>query len=405
MKSYLISLTKNNLQKNGFSEHYSYWFSKKIIDDFFDRTIPIAKYFWAYKRGFTPKKVSLFNLDENNYRNYLSDYDYFQLHPINGQFTHWIDDKLTFRYLLEPFHQYLPKYYFHLDRGEVFRLPDYSGKLPISIDQVISFLKEQKELAAKLLNASGGDGFYKLSARDDNYFLNDKKVSRQNLFNIFSEWRDNIGGGYLLTEYLHPCEEFSRIWPKSTNTIRVSIIRNKNEPPIIVDGFMRFGSSITNYTDSAISGGIVCRLNINDGTFYDGAIIGKSDIQKIKRHPDTDSLLEGVIPHWDNVKSVILDISNYISHNIYMGFDVVITDDGFKIIEINSHRGLITNQYYQPYLQDEVIKIFFTTQIAEKKQEVKLLKASRPLGKFLNMLKKLKHRVSLLTKTHTREKV
>lgn len=400
-----MSLTKKYLQKNGFSEHYSYWFSKKIVDDLFDRTIPIKRYFWAYKRGFTPKKVELFNLDESNFKNYLSDYDYFQLHPINRNFSHWIDDKLTFRYLLEPFQKYLPKYYFHLDRGEVTCLPDYPGKSPASIDQIISFLNDKKELAAKLLNASGGEGFYKLHVHHNYYLINDIQVTQQELLNTLATWRDNVGGGYLITEYLHPCEEFSRIWPKSTNTIRVSIIRNKHKAPVIVDGFMRFGSSKTNYTDSAVSGGIICRLNIDDGAFFDGAIIGKHDIQKITNHPDTGSLLQGVVPYWDDVKKVLLEICNYISHIIYMGFDVVITNDGFKVIEINSHRGLITNQYYQPYLQTEITKEFFTTLMTAKKQEVELIKASRPPRQFINTLKKIKHQVSMLTKHHPDEKV
>jgi len=42
-----------------------------------------------------------------------------------------------------------------------------------------------------------------------------------------------------------------------------------------------------------------------------------------------------------------------------MGFDIIATEDGFKILEINSHEGIEFNQYYFPYMKHESTRSFF----------------------------------------------
>lgn len=42
----------------------------------------------------------------------------------------------------------------------------------------------------------------------------------------------------------------------------------------------------------------------------------------------------------------------------YLGFDIIITDDGFKIIEINSLSALTFLAYYNPFLKTNIVKSF-----------------------------------------------
>ena len=55
-----------------------------------------------------------------------------------------------------------------------------------------------------------------------------------------------------------------------------------------------------------------------------------------------------------------------IQQEIFIGYDVIITEDGFKIIEINSQPGLIF-QYFCPIYKNELLKKKFIELIAEKK--------------------------------------
>ena len=79
-----------------------------------------------------------------------------------------------------------------------------------------------------------------------------------------------------------------------------------------------------------------------------------------------------MLPNWSLVREKVMEIYCFIPQVRYMGFDLIVTDDGFKIIEINSHPGLFFMQSYFPALKDEPSKGFFTQLLAEKRANMKL---------------------------------
>jgi hypothetical protein len=394
MKSLLQILIQKLLFRSGYSDHYAQAFSRTILNDLFTTDLPIKKKLWAYKRGFLSYKIDYFGLTPKNYKSFLACFDYYRLHPINGHFSHWVDDKLTIRYILEPYKEFLPEYYFHLYDGEVLCLPDCPNMSSNSMTSILDLLEKEKVLAAKLLNKSQGEGFFKLEFTQNGYLINNQLLSKKELIILLENWRDEIGGGYIITKFLRPCQEFSQIWGKSANTVRITTIRNKNESAKVVDGFIRFGTKDTDFTDSTNHGAVTCLIDTKDGTFSDGVIINHHKIIESKFHPDTGLLVEGIIPNWDFVKGKIIEICNYMPHVIFMGFDIVFTDQGFKIIEINSQQGLAFNQIYKPYLENKETKAFFSSLIYKKKQELDNKKAAKLLGKIILLLKKFKHQMS-----------
>lgn len=59
------------------------------------------------------------------------------------------------------------------------------------------------------------------------------------------------------------------------------------------------------------------------------------------KHPDTGSILEGkVIPGWEQLKSEIEDLTNRFPYLNFVGWDVLLTEEGFCIIEGNASSGL-----------------------------------------------------------------
>jgi hypothetical protein len=44
----------------------------------------------------------------------------------------------------------------------------------------------------------------------------------------------------------------------------------------------------------------------------------------------------------------------------------VMTEEGFKILEINSHQGIACFQYYYPLLENNAAGLFFKTILNEK---------------------------------------
>jgi hypothetical protein len=349
---------------------YSSYFAPIILDKWFvdifkNNKITLSQKLWAQKRGFLSNKITFYGLTNENYVNYLPDFDYFWLHPIDGAYSHWIDDKLTIRYILQPFAAYLPGYYFHIYHGEILRLMDCPGGYGQTIQGIINLLREKRLLAAKFGSGTLGKGFYKLAYDSHNYFINNQLSTELELQELIGRWLKLIGEPYIITEFIQAHRDLRKIWDGSPNSLRIMVIRERDKLPEIVFCFIRFGVKNTGVIEDPY--GVRCRVDLHTGSFSGGEIHTDFKMLESKFHPDSKVLVEGVVPHWNLVKEKILEISDTISQVKYLGYDVIITDDGFKIIEINSHQGLELIQYYQPLLIDGVSKDLFKKLLEDKK--------------------------------------
>ncbi len=339
------------------------------FDDFTkNRNTTLSQKIWAQKRGFLSGKISLYGLTDENYRDFLPDFDYYRLHPINRDFSHWIDDKLTMKYILQPFSKYLPEYYYQLCRNEILRLMDCPPGYGQSIEDIILLLKEKHFLAAKLIAGSDGEGFTKLAWVKNEYFMNNRSCSAHELETLLNKWVQKNSGSYLITEYLSGNKELGRIWSETPNTLRIMVIRERGQTPKIVRSYWRFGSKKTGVVDNAASEGVTCKVDIISGFFSDARILDTKNRKWIdcRYHPDTNALVEGIIPFWGLINEKIIEICCTIPQVRYLGFDIIITDDGFKIIEINSHQGITYFQSYDPLLTDPACKSFFLNLLEDK---------------------------------------
>lgn len=93
-------LLTEELRKLGMDFKWTKMFVKKLADDEKGFSLTQEEKAWALKRGFFPGRVKLYGLNEENYRNYLPDFNYFMLHPLNHHFKIWVNDKLTLKYIL-----------------------------------------------------------------------------------------------------------------------------------------------------------------------------------------------------------------------------------------------------------------------------------------------------------------
>ena len=75
-------------------------FVKKLKDD--EEAFPVKdeeQKKWAMEKGFFPGRIMLYGLTEANWQDYVPDYPYFMLHPMNNHFLKWLD-KTTLKYIL-----------------------------------------------------------------------------------------------------------------------------------------------------------------------------------------------------------------------------------------------------------------------------------------------------------------
>ena len=64
------------------------------------------------------------------------------------------------------------------------------------------------------------------------------------------------------------------------------------------------------------------------------------------------------IPHWDSMTKKLLDVCAEMSYIPYVGWDIIITPDGFAVIEGNNYPDL-GHQVFSPLLEDPRVRAFY----------------------------------------------
>jgi hypothetical protein len=328
-----------------------------FIQDFRKSNASFKQKIWAYKRGFLSERIDRYQLNNDNYRFFMSDLEFYKTKTYkNLRFTYWFDDKLTTWFILQPFIQHLPLHYYSIENKKIRQLYTENITINNTVAGIVSLLKEKKELAFKKTTGGGGIGFFKLSYTDDCFLVNNESMSQVKFEKFILSFN-----GYHITEYIHTHKQLQKIYDKTPNAIRIISIYDDVEGAKVTSAFIRFGTSQTSFVDNASAGAIYAGVKIDDGTFFNPSRNINGHIIEAPVHPDTNIEVSGVVPNWDLIKEGVSKISNYLNNTPYLSYDVVATDDGFKILEINSH-GILTNmQPFYPFFNNPYQKKLFST--------------------------------------------
>ena len=362
------NLYKKFLCAPGYRDFMLKEYTNGIIDDFLHfRKTSIKQKLWSYKRGYYSFRIEQYGLTEDNWDKFLSDRDYHWLCPINNVYQKWIDDKMTYRHVIEPFKYAAPKYYYHImnRNGEQYaiRMIDCPEQYPSTFEGVIDLLKDTGALAVKQSAGEHGDGFFKLSYKDGKYFINHDEATPETII-------DKLKGltcFYNVTEFLTMHDDLRHIYPGSVNTIRVMVLNPTGSEPYIANAYMRIGTGSTKMTDNIGYGGVFAKVDLETGRYYGAEQLKNHVIVPCPNHPDTGVFIEGYLPEWDKVKEYLIDICSYFGQLEYLGFDVAISNEGIRILEINKYQDLHRCAFYGDVVQD-----FFRAKVDAKKKRLHL---------------------------------
>lgn len=368
IKSVGTRLVLRQLRKKGYSEYMSReWYETVVNNLRNDKQTPLKQKLWCYRRGFMPWRIFQYEMTEENFKEYLSDRDYMYLHQINNSYKKWIEDKVTFRLVLEPFKQHLPEYYYQIiqrdDKQLLVKLPDCPEGYETTFDELFRLLREKGKLALKAASGTHGIGFYKMHYEDGKYYLNNKETTEYSIRKTIRSFKSY----YVVTEYINMHDDIKKLFAGSVNTIRVMMINRDGHHPQLMDAYMRIGSERSGVTDNVAYGGVVCTVDLETGEFGNGMQIANHVFIDIENHPDSGEPLHGVIPNWEIIKEGLVEISQYMGQLEYLGFDVVCTPEGFVLLEVNSHQDLHRLRYY-----DQRVKDFFFYKLRRKERRYKI---------------------------------
>ena len=333
----------------GMDYKWAKMFVKKLADDEDYFPTDNSEREWALMRGFYPGRVQLYGLTEDNYSEYIPDYNYFMLHPLNNHFLKWLD-KTTLKYILNSngCESTMPDYYVYIENdGSYTYLMETPQEVPKDENFLINLAKLKGVLAMKPNSGtSGGIGFIKFEWKNNSFYENNEAIDLVRVREIKESMRN-----YVVTEYIHQHDELSKIWTESECTLRVIMLKDakvdKYAPSTwsCAVSFARFGTMISGGASNLSSGGVGVGFDFETGKYNDFSIIYRkfspSNEWIFDRHPDTGYVWKGNnLPNWTEVKTKIHEICQHISSLDYLGLDIIITNDGMKLCEINSHPAM-----------------------------------------------------------------
>ncbi len=330
--------------RKGFREYmYNIWLDM-VQADMHTESTTLKEKIWSWQRGYTSYRIKQYGLTEERARELLSDYEYAWVNRINDRYRLLINDKLAMRYALYEARDWLPRdSYFPANRKNgdnrrlfIRALPDLPEGYGEDLDDVIRLIREKGQVAYKSNAGTHGDGFYKIEYRDGVYYVNEEVSSDEEIREIINSSEST----YAISEIIEAHQQFKKIYPNALGTIRVMLINRNGDDPVIEHAYMRIGSSKTGVTDNIGYGGICAYVDVETGRYYKAQRVQDHVFSDCPVHPDTGTRIEGIIPYWEEVKKGILETAMMVPQIEYMGYDIAITEDGFRIIEINTHQDL-----------------------------------------------------------------
>lgn len=299
--------------------------------------LSIAK---CHLKGWSASDWNISGITDSNRAQYLSTLDYCSLHPLNGEYSAWIDDKLTIKHILSGTKAggYMPNYYYLiLSQGRIIPLMDAPAQyVDNPIQGIVNILKMGGVIALKQIKGSLGEGFYKGEYRSGTFYMNAQAYSETEFTQVV-----RLLKGYLVTEFLRPHPDIAKFCNQTVGCLRYVVGRRLDGSVMDIYSFMRLGTKQSKFVENYNAGGVL--MVVNDGCYDGGNILdfGSNKNITIQKHPDNDIPLQGKIPLWDEVVKAAHIIADVLPELSYMGIDFCLTHDNqVKVIEINSLTSL-----------------------------------------------------------------
>lgn len=308
-----------------------------------------------WRKGFLSEAALIYDFARNDLREYLPDFHRFVLAPkINRPSARLLSDKLLFMAVVGR----------HLPVTPLLAVIQHGGLLAAArepwiddVDALIEHVEREGTAVIKPSGGGGGSGILLLARRDDGGLtLNLEPI-------IAATLRRRIVAldQHVVTGFVRQANYARTIYPDTSNTIRVvTMIDPETGDPFILVAVQRFGTVASWPVDNWTRGGVSVFVDPESGVMGRGATYPRGDAMEwIERHPDSGERFTGLaIPGWDEIRWRLLEFVRRHPEFKYVGWDVIVTDDGFTVVEGNDNTDINLLQIHGGFLRDPRARAF-----------------------------------------------
>jgi hypothetical protein len=308
--------------------------------------IPWRRRLKAWRRGFRSIYAAAYGFDDSAASLYVPDFPYaYHCYRMNGFWNPIIGNKLVLSYLLTAKGIPHPAVLGYVVRG---RIVESSGFQRESVEVILKrWTDDGQSVVFRPHWSGGGQGVFFLHRSGPVWRVNSKAASEL-------EVRALISGldRYLATAFVQQAAYAREIYPDTTNTLRVLTLVD-DDGPFVASVAHRFGTSRSVCTDNFHQGrGICADVSMSTATLGRAlALNTRCERSLHTAHPETGSRIEGVrIPRLADALQAVLEAASCFPEAVCVGWDVVMTDDGFRVLEANAPPGIVVSQLHGPLL-------------------------------------------------------
>lgn len=320
--------------------------------------LPVRDTLRAWWYGFSRWSYRLYELDRHDPRRFITDRVQ-SLAParINGLHRPACDQKVIFSRYVESLGAPCPRIRAVIVRGRIHVL---DGTDPARSDWLRALLVEYPPgIVLKPIAGREGFGVAFLRRNGQGYDLNGRAATEDDVEAVVTQL-DN----YLIADFIVQHEYAAGLYPRTTNTLRLLTLWDyEADRPFLAAVAQRIGTSRSYPVDNFKMGAGGLSAHVDLGTGELGCGVYRPDAGPMQRHilhPETGSPIKGVrVPRWQETVEDILRFSARMPYLPFIGWDVVMTPNGYQIIETNPGSGFYLIQVHQPLLADVRVKRFF----------------------------------------------
>jgi hypothetical protein len=314
--------------------------------------MPLHRRVGLWRRGFTSESGALYDLSGDRHALYLNDLAHALHTPlINGVSNPTLNDKVLFFHTMRSLGAPTPAVFALVGREHVSWFDEDEAQAG---GDVLALLEREGELVLKPADGGRGRGIHFLAREGGRLLVDGEERDAQALQAL-------LVPGTLVCERVHQGAWGHAVFPDAVNTIRaITMWDVERHEPFVALAAHRFGTRRSAPVDNLSQGGLMAGIDVGTGELAVAMSTPyASRAARYPRHPDTGAAIEGaVVPRWSEVRDELLAVARRLAHIPYIGWDVLIGDESFWIIEGNNHSDAIF-QVFSPLLADGRVRRFY----------------------------------------------
>lgn len=170
-----------------------------------------------------------------------------------------------------------------------------------------------------------------------------------------SRSKDSTSSEYAaLFPKVRQCKLFQRIYPRTTNTLRITVFVDDHRRPRLLCPVARFGTSSSFPVDNFCKGGVLVRVDEEDGRLLTAMHrISNGSVREVREHPESGEEIAGVVPHWQDIRSRIIAFHERFPVFDLVGWDVLVADEEWFVIEGNHNPDLALPMVFSNFREEK----------------------------------------------------